>query len=405
MLCISAKITNENHINIDSQIVSAIKNNIRPDLPIAIFDRNISQILIATIKKIQSNQAGEIRITYNTDSKTIIAADIHNILFAKSQYIFQDDDFATKLLKVNTALNLPPLILQIKKIGDNLRMIFVDGHNSIFSENEITAKQWQEIKKDVDDFVNEVNLCVKSGRAISDGLKDKARQIIRQTFEVLRIDGENPRRLDVLYTGVDIYLPFEFIDNSYFVRHLISTQKKVSDRKEKSINKFTLVYSSNLQYALNEVQNLTQILKSQFALEVFSEENYPDYKSGLNQSNIFHFVGHGKIEDNLAKIMLNNNLIDSLDYCKNLCMSVLNCCSVGKTTRGIIGSILTNSGLADSIVIASPFEIPDKNNYDFAKFYRFYDSKNPQLSSYLASIIDTDYAMFYRQYGVYDGDG
>ncbi len=336
---------------------------------------------------------------------------IINVLFANRDFLCLDLTYLEKISQFGRNLDMPDNILHIKTKKDMyVRFIFIDPAGNIFRENYINWNDWKKLENEFHDIMDNADFSIKNNRredliehfsTIRDVFEKSSPGFIDLLFDKDKSRMNRSNRLSILWEDKNLYMPFEFLSGSLYIKNLVP----VIDRKPGLLKKtggFSFIYSNRLNNSREEVFNLYQLVKSHYEAECFSSDNFSDYKTGLRNAHYFHFSGHGELIGEKGLIEIEGKLLEELPFADNIGFAFLNCCKTGMFAGGITSSFLKNTS---QYVIASPFEISDEQENFFSSdiefFYGIFQPEEIELAFQLTVLNNPEFAKIYRLFGTY----
>ncbi len=419
MLCLNNnwQAIDGNHIRLVDITREEIET-VKEDGRIALFDRE--DFSINQIKQSEVITDNSSRLTVEKDFEGYTDIRISNCIFGNGSKVFFEEDFLKKLPLLSRALKNKPVLLNIKaKKGFYLRFIYADTLKNDFIESYLDWKDYEKVEKELLNMKNGVDSCIKNKRmediqSYFSAMREILEKLLQKTGIPITGNRSEYLLLSILWSNTSLFLPFEILSDRILVRYFMPSSERFC---KKAGNHFTMIYSSSMKTAVNEVYKIKEILNKRFNVEYFPESNFSDYKTNLRDSSFIHFSGHGEIVENRGKIELQGSLTDEILYCGNVKMAILNCCVTGLYSEGIVSFLLKEG--ADA-VLASPYEIIDSDNNggfgndssvviklteirspDILCFYNFFNPDDLEMSYLLTSIKNQEFTYFYRFCGKY----
>ncbi|MCX7821138.1 MAG: hypothetical protein N2258_05620 [Brevinematales bacterium] len=256
-------------------------------------------------------------------------------------------------------------LLHIKeKEGQYLRFIICSEEKSYFRERYIAFEGWEKIEKRFLEIVKNINKKIQVNifpKSEFQNLENEVRFFIINHLDLVI----EKTRLKVIWEA-NIFLPFEVIKEFSVINMIYSSYKQ--DREK---NKFTLIYSDEVENSRFEVYKIAEILRREkkLTIEYFKEKEFLSFKSDICRANYIHISTHGKMEDKTGKIFIGGKWTSSLDLKLNCWFLFFNSCEVGLYPYGIIKDSILNG---TKYLIASPYQIFDNINWKM-KTFSFYE--------------------------------
>ncbi len=402
------------YINIDTDIFNLIEKDLHKDGEFFLFDKSAaSRFKILDYKSLPGDKVkpGRTSLKVLEIRRSGIGMHIYDCLFFQNIFFNTSLITAQKLISFEEARKKRTVISIKLKQDSYARFIFYREFDNVLIESYIQWGEWSKIQSELLSLKDEINISIKNNETERiDEIKNIIKDITSELFKKLGLpvdfsDGRDTVALiDIYLSGKTVYLPLEIFD-SLLVHYFVPSSVKgcsICGGSGKN-NRLTLIYSAGMPDSSSEIYAIKNILDKNYNIEIFTGENYDEYKFNARNSCYFHYSGHGKIiaeNGSPAKgmIELNSRFTDRILYSGRL--AFLNCCDTGLLPDGIIGNLIDNG--TDN-VIASPYEISgEKRDYtDLTDFYSFLPGGDVNISFCLNSIKNPDFSLFYRLYGRY----
>jgi len=375
---------------------------------IAVFDSASVTIypIVEWIKPESSKEKYYYRTKISSSSRRKINPVIIKTMFGKNSFYLTTIDILEKWCIFSIAIESPPSLLNIKeKENSYLRLIYNNPSKEFFIESYIKWNEWLPISQELEHLKTEINLCIKNNQM--QNINEKF-DCIKNILNRILIQAEIPippltkeislSRINIIFSNRSVFFPIELIEN-LLVQYKIPVFREKHGEK-KRVRKISFIYSEELLHSFDEVKKITTSFEKDIKIEIFQDKNYKDYKHNLRSSDIIHFTGHGKAENNYGTIIMDNESIDHLYHIQNPLLIFLNSCHSGLFTEGIVKNLINNN---TCFVIASPYEIPDAYTEDYiSDFYSLLNPDDIEITYHLNSFKNPLFKIFYRLYSGYN---
>jgi hypothetical protein len=313
-----------------------------PGTQFAIVSIKKRYMIPASLKRVLSNSSGKLRLYFDKGDITPISPLLFETLFDKTRVFSLPDGLFKELCSLNTAYLSPPIVIRFSNCGDYVRMEYIDIDSETFIERELDNETFDKLRNVLAHSKTETDIHTKNGR-FNEAVKCRE-NCYAETMRIPGIDLPSaPRRIDILFSDTEAFIPVNFGIKGHFCRYMFPDGKYRNEFVKKNPARLMMVYCPDLKNALTETSMLSPVLSSRFDTEIIPVDNFDDYRSSLLDCDIFHFTGHGEIEDNIGKISLNKTSVNAIDNSENTGLFILNCCDTGNSARGIIENIFKSN--------------------------------------------------------------
>jgi hypothetical protein len=408
MLCLEAldaAYPGPGRLKINAQDIAKVKTPLQKGSSFALFTKSRTFSIYSVQSAAISGK--DCLIEYRVKKKLEIHEKLQKTLFINQSSIELDEEDLIRISQFSRELDKAAPALHIKmKTGSYLRFLFVDIENSRIIESYLQWDEWEKWESEILSLKKDMDFCIRHQQVKE--LQEKrhaCKDLILKLMDQLKIPlkfknnpAESYRIIHIYWDAPGVFIPFESLYEKLIIRnHCLIKKVKPIDQQEG----FVSVYSEDLNGSLEETAAISGLLADRWKTEYFSGSNYEDYKTSFRNACLFHFSGHGVIENERGKIMIHGKGYDEIRYSNNLKLAFLNCCFSGMYPEGIVGSLLN---LPEGMVIASPYQLPDKMDGREGFMRLFYSLAHPEDLSmvYCLSVMKyPEMGFFYRQFSGY----
>ena len=328
-----------------------------------------------------------------------ISETLENVIYAGNETANIPKRTEKELEQYLNAQKQGPLILKIWQEDSTVKSILIDESLQVCVERRVSEEEWERFEMAFQNLRQEINIYLKKNALKEAEESVRAhRELLRNLKNKLGFPKISPFRELHVYQSRDMELyPWELDKTPVIVRYFIGPVEK----KQRHDGGMVTIYDENLKNAVSEAGKISMAMRAKTKSECFSLAHFVEDEALLSNCSLLHVSAHGhagKDADGKEKSEIKFSRDVFFLYAEALNVAVLNVCSLGACINGVVGDLL---GKDSSIVIATPYEIPDTSWIDFNLLYRHFREEALFEPVLFFMLLDKRFRLFYRVFSPY----